>query len=497
MQRRDFLKGGAVVAGGGLVLEACAGRPRTDQGVTLRTPPTDVETMAKKVLETPRDDVPQLALDWVKRGATFRDLLGAAYLAGLHEVNPSPIGGQVHAMMMVASASETAVLLRGRDKLLPALFNLDRLKRSQERDAGSDRGDWSMPPPPEVEARPAADLAASLGEAMLAWDEAAADRAIVGLHDALSLHDFFEVLWPWAARDFRIIGHKIIYATQTYRALQDLGWRRGRDAVRSLGFGVLDQNPYGQFSGDDSKRILGLYDSNLRRAERFPEGWMAGREDPAASAALLVRLRDSDADEAAEAVVAALRDGTAARSVWDGLRLYAFEITMRHPSIAGVHTVTSVNALHRASMYTSTDATRRIMVLQAASWLPLFAAFLASRADLPTEDRAIDALRPASGARDADPFSAGSREESASRAVSMLESGDVAGFSRRALEVLSRKADNDHDYKYSVAAVEEIAAAHPGCRPQLAGASLFYLRTERSTDGSVYRAVRSRLAERK
>lgn len=46
----------------------------------------------------------------------------------------------------------------------------------------------------------------------------------------------------------------------------------------------------------------------------------------------------------------------------------------------------------------------------------------------------------------------------------------------------ARRAENDHDYKYTIAAMEEIEAAHPACRPALAAAAMAFLRRDDSDD---------------
>lgn len=482
MKRRSFLTRSALGAGA-LATQACA-RPvqlaRLDGGVPA------VAEMADAILRSSDDDVADLALSWVDQGASHRDVLAASYVAGTHEINPKPIGGQVHAMMMVPSADEIAGFLRGRQKMLPVLFNLERVKRSQHRDENSSKGDWRMGEAPEVEGRPVEELMAQLDSAMEAWDEEAADQAVTSLHDALTMHDFFEEFWPVAVRDYRIIGHKAIFATQTYRALSNLGWRSGLAGVRSLARGVLDQNPYEAFSNDDTEQILGVYERNLVRTAGIPVDWWVAKKDPKESLRLLERLRDADIDQSAEEVVKTLKAGVDAGTAWDGIRLYAFELMMWKPSIAAVHTVTSVNALWRMSTYATRDSTRKIAVLQAASWMPLFRELLEERNNR-SYDIKIDSLAPAD---DKDPFTIDDPTEAAPRALSLTKLDGGSAFRGRAYDVLARKAGHDHDYKFTVAAVEELAAAHPAIRPYLAAASMFSLRGEHDSDTAAYRRLK-------
>ena len=100
--------------------------------------------------------------------------------------------------------------------------------------------------------------------------------------------------------------------------------------------------------------------------------------------------------------------------------------------------------------------------------------------------RRIDELK--AGDR-SDPFQSGDPVVSGNRAFRMAQN-DAKGFRIRAQEILAHKAQHDHDYKFTVAAVEEIAAAHPALRPHLAGASMSMLRTAKNADNSAWRAVR-------
>ena len=60
--------------------------------------------------------------------------------------------------------------------------------------------------------------------AMDSWDEAAADAAIVGLVRTAGAHEIFELLCRYGVRDFREIGHKAIYISNSFRTLEAIGW---------------------------------------------------------------------------------------------------------------------------------------------------------------------------------------------------------------------------------------------------------------------------------
>src|SRR5262249_8766878 len=153
-------------------------------------------------------------------GTSCRDLLGAAFLAGIRDVEPRPVGFQFHCVLMTSSAYQIAEASPARDRVLPALFNLVDLKTSQSIDA--QRGDWTMPAAPPVDSDDAAAAARALRGALDGWDETAADRAATALARCAGLDEAFEVLWPYGARDFTNIGHNPIFVAQAHRTLQQI-----------------------------------------------------------------------------------------------------------------------------------------------------------------------------------------------------------------------------------------------------------------------------------
>ena len=447
--------------------------------------------MARELLETAREDVPALALRWNRHGAAPPDLLRVALIAGLQEIKPYPIGGPVHAIMMVASALEVSGQLEGAAALRPAVFNLDRVKNSQARDAGG-RADWRMPEAVAIEPASTSARLTELERAMDQWNEPVADEMVTALAGQAGQREVFEALWPWAARDFRVIGHKAIFAAQLDRALRRLGWSHGRDALRSLVMGLLDRNPYDSTTPDEAKAILALFEANQDRGHRFREDWDDGVGDHEASFRLCASLRGVEPQQASEAVLTAVNGGVGAAAAWDGVRLRAFELMMRTPTIAGVHPVTSVNALHHIYAASSRESTRRVALLQAAAWMPLFADLLETRHSPRGDPRPIETLDEDALRSERDPFQIRAVKKAGGRAFAAVREQGVEPFMRRSLELLSRKADNDHDYKFAVAALEELQKAHPQCRPYLASASMRYLAGEDRADSDVMRAIADR-----
>src|SRR5262249_30400286 len=111
---------------------------------------------------------------------------------------------------------------------------------------------------------------------------------------------------------------------------------------------------------------------NLTRAGRIRVDWQSGTISSSATTDLLANQRKATPAEACEHVVEVLNKKIDPASVRDAVFLTAGELLMRQPGIVGLHCVTTVNALHYAYQATGNDETRRLMLLQAAAFLPMF-----------------------------------------------------------------------------------------------------------------------------
>ncbi len=101
---------------------------------------------------------------------------------------------------------------------------------------------------------------------MEAWDAEAADAAIAALCRSSGAAETMEALWRVAVRDQRNIGHKAIFAAQSWRTLQTIGWEHAEPVLRSLVFGMLD------LQGDSRPRPVGPYEANLENAGKIRAG---------------------------------------------------------------------------------------------------------------------------------------------------------------------------------------------------------------------------------
>ncbi len=429
--------------------------------------------LAERIRRATRAGAFDVASAAIRAGAGPDTLLGAAFLAGVHDVRPRGVGGKLHCVMMVESAFQLAAGGTSQQAWLAALWSLDDFKRSQERDR-LEEGDWVLPPRPRVSFASADAARREFAAAMEAWDAERADRAITGLLPHLDHRETFELLWPYAARCYVDIGHKIIFCAQVERALRRIGWRHAEPALRSLVAGLLYRG------GDISGSETAVFERSRELARKLPDGWLTGREDASASAALARELLGSSPAQAQDLVVDAFLGGLGPATVWDGLRLYACELFHRRPRSAArrhgpVHGVTEVNAFGHAFRTSSRDATRRLAILQAAGWLPLM------RRDLvrffgPLQPFGLDTLGAVFDS--AMPTIAESFEQpSPDGAFLRLEQGSegAAAFMAQMRGHLVRKAFQSHQYKYVAAVEEESALAHPRWRSRLLAPAVTYV----------------------
>ncbi|WP_315981033.1 hypothetical protein [Aliamphritea spongicola] len=87
---------------------------------------------------------------------------------------------------------------------------------------------------------------------------------------------------------------------------------------------------------------------------------------------ILTVLRSARADETGSLVVDMLQKSVAPQTLWDGIMLSAGELLTRVSGITSVHANTSINALHYGYKRADDDQTKRMLLLQAMSFVTLF-----------------------------------------------------------------------------------------------------------------------------
>ena len=460
----------------------------------------DIEPLVRMIEETPRNRLMEETARRVRGGTGYQRLLAALMLAGVKGIRPRPVGYQFHAVLVVNSAHLASLAAHDRDRWLPLFWGLDNFKQSQA--TNRQRGGWIMPALAENSLPPAHQARQRFIRAMDNWDVEGADTAVAAFVRNATANDVYELFWRYGCRDFRDIGHKAIFVANSWRTLQTIGWRHAEPVVRSLAFALLaheDDNPANRNDERDQ-----AYRDNVQRAGRIRAEWRFGRIDNEAVTGLLATLRTANAADSCNRVVELLNNRIHPSSVWDALFLRAGELLMQQPAIVGIHCVTSVNALYFGFQTTGDDTTRKLLMLQAAAFLPMFREAMRNRNPRLQEDRRIDTLEPLAvsargpeamqeilGDISRDRMTAARKtlallsEDTADRAVSLMSG---------ARQLIFRKGSNSHDYKFSSAALEDFYNTTPHWRSRFLATSMFNLRGSGHDDNGLVERIREALS---
>ena len=450
----------------------------------------EIEPLVRLIEETPRQKLLEEIGARIRKGASYRDVLAALQLAGVRNIQPRPIGFKFHAVLVVNSAHLASLASPDSERWLPIFWALDHFKSSQAQDVKE--GDWTMASLDESKV-PSADKARqAFISAMDKWDEDDADTAVAGLARSASAHEIFELFVKYGARDFRDIGHKAIYVANSWRTLQCIGWQHSEPVLRSLAYGLLDRrgepNPAtSDLPADRPGR------RNWELKDEIRDQWLAGKPNSDATRELLGIVREASAADAAKNVVVLLNRGVSPQSVWDAVFAGSGELLMRQPGIRALHAVTTSNALHFAWEHTRDDALRRYLLLQAASFVPLFRGEVKGKTRI-DELEATDKSKPASVEEIFTEIS-NDRQSAARKLFTHLnETANPKEFADAARLVLFFKGRDAHDYKFSSAVLEDWEHLSAGWRERYLAASVFQLRGSAGPDNEVVKRTRSALA---
>jgi len=452
----------------------------------------EIEPVVRLIEDTPRERALEVAISQLKSGLSYRNLLAALFLAGIRNIKPRPVGFKFHAVMVINSAHLLGQSSAVTERLLPLLWALDNFKASQAQDVKE--GDWTLQPVDESHLPRPHQARAEFVRAMDAWDAAAADAAIAALCRSSGAAETMEALWRVAVRDQRNIGHKAIFAAQSWRTLQSIGWEHAEPVLRSLAFGMLD------LQGDAQPRPIGPYEANLENAAKTRSDWQIGREDPAATRALLQVIRQATPEAASAEALKLLNQGIAPGSLWDAVVLSACELLMQSPGIIAVHATTATNALHYIYTASGDDLTRRLALLQAVGWQPMYRA-----RSKPASSSLIDSLKPGaqvSASHDdlavAEIFTAinDDRKQAGDKAISYLARGGSADLIfKMARRMIFHKGRDSHDYKYGAALWEEFLwSTDPSWRGPMVAAAMFNLPGAKTPDSPLMTRARGAVA---
>ena len=456
----------------------------------------EVEPLVRLLEETPRDKVLSVFADKIRSGTSYQEVLATLLLAGVRNVQPRPsVGFKFHAVLVINSAHLASQAGPDADRWLPIFWALDYFKSAQADDARE--GNWTMAPVEESKVPPAGKARDLFIEAMDQWDVAKADVAVAALARSASVNEVFELFYRYGARDYRSIGHKAIFVSNSRRALEAIGWQHAEPVLRSLAYALLMHEGTNPAQREDVVDIPGRQNADLAR--RFRPDWIQGKFDDQAAGDLLAALRKASAAEASGQVVEMVNGGVSPSSVWDALFNAAGELLMRQPGIVGLHTLTTLNALHNSYQQTSDDLTRRWLMLQAAAFLPLFHASMQGRGKV--GEQKIDELEPlppdATGAdavREIFSTISTDRPLAARKLLSLLTTTPELAPSvlSAARALIFAKGRDSHDYKFSSAILEDYHSLRSPWRDRLLAASVFQLRGSGDTDNAL--VARTRVA---
>lgn len=465
----------------------------------------EIEPLVRLLEETPRERLLEEVAARIRRGLSYREILAALLLAGVRNIQPRPsVGFKFHGVLVVNSAHLASLSSPDADRWLPIFWALDYFKDCQARDVRE--GDWTLGPVDEKAVPPGHGASRAFEAAMEGWDEPAADAAAAALARSAGAQEVFELFFRLGARDFRSIGHKAIYVANSWRTLATIGWHHAEPVLRSLAYALL------QHEGENPSTRDAEADRPLRRnrelAGRIRSGWQDGAPSDEAAAELLETFRSGSDADAAEKVVEVLDRGVSPQSIWDALFCGAAELVLRQPGIVALHAETTTNALRFAWETSGVDETRRLLLLQNASFLPLFRGAMGGRGRVEERriDRLTDGLEPAkieeggSGRQSLEALEAifaelgRDRAAASRRTLAWLESGgNAAELVDPARRLIFQKGNDSHDYKYSSAVFEDYRKVSPAWSARYLAASVALLTGSGGRDNPLVARTRAAL----
>lgn len=452
------------------------------------------------ITQTPHEHIVEAVAERVRRGASLDDVTGALMLAAVQTVQPYPyVGYKFHAVLTVHSVHAASLAVATSERWLPVFWALDLYKRyqAQERNFSG----WTMPPLPASRIPTSASKAqAAFVNALDRWDLEAADAAAAGAARTLAPRALFDALCCYGARDFRDIGHKAIFVANGWRTLQTLGWRHAEPVIRSMAAALVNHrgSPNPATADLDADRP---WRRHLELQHRIRPDWQGGRPDVGATRALIAAMRTGSPENVADVAVAQLNRGVAPHAVWDAVFLGSGELLMRQPGIVALHSLTTTNALHHAYRHCTHDSTRRLMLLQACAFVPMFRETIRSYGGalrnvtlghlrqaepVPRATFGSDAVFTALSAHDLD----GAAQE----VVSFVRAGGPPeAIMNEARHLLCHKASESHDFKFSSAVFEDYHHVSPPWRDVFLATSVYYLRGAQDPDNPVMARTREAL----
>jgi hypothetical protein len=449
----------------------------------------EIEPLVRFLEETPRDHMLEELASKIRHGLTYRETLAALLLAGVRNIQPRPVGFKFHAVLVVNSAHLASLASPDSDRWLPIFWAVDQFKSSQAADVRE--GNWTLAPVDESAVPPSHKARAALIEAFDNWDESAADAAIVGMVRTAGANEIFDILARYGARDFREIGHKEIYVANSFRTLEAIGWHHAEPVLRSLVYAIIDRDGAKENPSKADYSADRPYRKNVPAISGIKAGWLDGKLNVEATAELLETLRYVTPAEASDKAVELINRGVAPSSLFDSYFEMSGELMMWRPDILSLHASTFTNALHYCWQRCRDEETRKLLLMQNASFLTLF------RGNRMAGAR-IDDLEPAAKPAQVDEIFANLSRDKLGTARMILrhlkDEGDPRPFAQAARRLIFTKGTNSHDYKYSSAVLEDYHAMSPKCRDRFLAATAFYFKGSSDNDNPLVTRTRAALS---
>lgn len=455
-----------------------------------------IEPLVQLVEQTTRAELLEVVAARIRSGTTYQEVLAALQLAALRNVQPRPaVGFKFHAVLVVNAAHLASLASPDSERWLPIFWALDYFKGRQEEEQKS--SGWKLGPPDESKIPAPHTARGALVESLDRWDAAAADSAAAGFARGAGTHEIFELLFRYGARDYRSIGHKAIYVANCQRTLAAIGPQHAEPMVRGLVYALLNHQ------GEPNPAMSDLPADrpgrrNRELARTIPAEWRGGTLDAAATRLLLDVFRQGSDEEAATAACEQLKRGIGPQAVWDAIFVGSAELLARQPGIIGLHTLTTANALRYAFDTAADDETRRWLLLQGCSFVPLFRQSAAGRGAL--RELTIDTLAAQDLAGDSDAaaleeiFAEVSRDrlKAAGKTLAYLaRGGSVVEFMHAARRLVFLKGSDAHDYKFSSAVLEDLGKLSSPWRAKFLAATVFNLQGSAERDNGLVERTRA------
>ncbi len=495
--RRSFLQSSAALGGLAFLADlppVTAADAKPDPSLVALQP--EIEPLVRLIENTDRDKLLEEIGARIKKGLSYREVLAGLLLAGVRNVQPRPnVGFKFHAVLVVNSAHQAAMAGPDNERWLPLFWALDNFKSAQA--TNLKESGWRMKPANAAKVPSPAKAHAAFTTAMDNWDEEAADAAVAALARTAPAGELFDLFAKYGSRDFRDIGHKIIYVANAFRTLEVIGWQHAEPVLRSLAFAILKHDGKNPAKEDLEPDRPGR--KNAERVAKPQEPRRSAPANPQTTNEILKTLRSASADDMGAVVARRIDFGIELRHIWDGLFCGAGELLMRQPGIVGLHTLTTLNAMHYCARTTGDAGLRQFILLQAAAFLPMFRDAMKARGKV--GEAKIDELheRDENGefsVRDVYAELGRNKEKAASTALSVLKSDktkakELIDEGRR---LIFMKGTDSHDYKFSSSVMEDASFVSPEWRDRFLAASLFWLKGSDAPDAPLVKRTRAALS---